>query len=284
MNGKKYRLLALVGAVSMAMGFYAGCVSKSGADSVGQDGELSGTIQMAGSTSMAKYASFLAEGFMDKYPNVTVNVEFTGSGAGIEAVANGSADIGNASRNLKDEEKAKGAVENIVALDGIVICVDVGNTVKGLTRKQLADIFTGAAVRWSEFGGDDLPVVVVGREAGSGTRIAFEGILGVEDKCAYANELDSTGAVMARVAATPGAIGYVSLDVADDSVKVMSLEDVEPTAENIRAGSYLLARPFVMATKGEISAQSGLVQAWFDFVYGEEGQGIAEQAGLFVPD
>lgn len=284
MNGKKYKLLALVGAVSMAMGFYAGCVSKSGADFVGQDGELSGTIQMAGSTSMAKYASFLAEGFMDKYPDVTVNVEFTGSGAGIEAVANGSADIGNASRNLKDEEKAKGAVENIVALDGIVICVDVGNTVKGLTRKQLADIFTGAAVRWSEFGGDDFPVVVVGREAGSGTRIAFEGILGVEDKCAYANELDSTGAVMARVAATPGAIGYVSLDVADDSVKVMSLEDVEPTAENIRAGSYLLARPFVMATKGEISAQSGLVRAWFDFVYGEEGQGIAEQAGLFVPD
>lgn len=280
MKRKKCIRLALAGAVVFAAGCFACCAQKTGEDPSCQREKLSGTIQIVGSTSMARFANYLAESFMDKYPDVTVAVEFAGSGAGIEAVANGSANIGNASRNLKDEEKAKGAVENIVALDGIAVCVDMGNTVKVLTRKQLADIYTGVAVKWSEFGGADLPIVVVGREAGSGTRLAFEGILGLEDRCSYANELDSTGAVMARVASTPGAIGYVSLDMLNGSVKTVSLENAEPTAENIKAGKYLLVRPFVMATKGEISAQSELVKAWFDFVYSEEGQGIAERAGL----
>lgn len=275
-----YKLLALAGAVFFVMGCFSGCREKSGAAPAAQGEELSGSLQIVGSTSMKKLAGFLAESFMDKYPEVTVAVECTGSGAGLEAVANGSADIGNASRNLKGEEKAKGAVENIVALDGIVVCVDRGNTVKGLTGQQLADIYTGEITRWSKLGGADTPVVVVGREAGSGTRTAFEEILDVEGKCAYANELDSTGAVMARVASTPGAIGYMSLDAVNGSVRKMPLENVEPTAENIRAGAYLLSRPFVMATKGEIYEQNRLVQAWFEFVYGEEGQSIVEQAGL----
>lgn len=280
MKRNTYQLLAVMGVVFFAIGYIAGGRKKSAADQAGQSAELSGSLQIVGSTSMKKLANSLAESFMDQYPDVTVAVEFTGSGAGIEAVARGGADIGNASRHLKDEEKAKGAVENIVALDGIAVCVDRGNTVKGLTGQQLADIYTGAITKWSELGGADIPIVVVGREAGSGTRMAFEEILKVEDKCAYANELDSTGAVMARVASTQGAIGYVSLDVVNGSVKTLSLENVEPTAENIRAGNYLLSRPFVMATKGEISAQSGLVRAWFDFVYSEEGQSIAERAGL----
>ena len=123
---------------------------------------------------------------------------------------------------------------------------------------------------------------MIGREAGSGTRGAFEELLDVADKCAYANELDSTGAVMAKVASTPGAIGYVSLDVVDDSVKALPLEGVEPTAENIKAGKYFLSRPFVMATRGEISEQSELVQTWFDFVLGEEGQSVAAQVGLIT--
>lgn len=273
-----YKLLALAGTVFFVMGCFSGCRQKNGIDPAGQ--ALSGSLQIVGSTSMKKLADILAESFMDKYPEVTVAVECTGSGAGVEAVANGSADIGNASRNLRGEEKAKGAVENIVALDGIVVCVDRGNTVQGLTGQQLADIYTGAITRWSKLGGADTPVVVVGREAGSGTRTAFEEILDVEGRCAYANELDSTGAVMARVASTPGAIGYVSLDAVNGSVKTMPLENVKPTAENIRAGSYLLSRPFVMATRGEISGQCRLVQAWFEFVYGEEGQSIVEQAGL----
>lgn len=284
MKRHTYKLLAFAGAVFFVAGCLAGCREKKRADSAGQGSELSGSLQIVGSTSMKKLADYLAESFMDKYPEVTVAVEFTGSGAGIEAVANGSADIGNTSRNLESEEKAKGVVENIVALDGIAVCVDRGNTVEGLTGQQLADIYTGVITKWSQLGGTDTPVVVVGREAGSGTRMAFEKILDVEDRCVYANELDSTGAVMARVASTPGAIGYVSLDVLNGSVKTMPLENVEPTAENIRTGSYLLSRPFVMATKGEISGQSRLVQTWFEFVYGAEGQSIVEQVGLIPAD
>lgn len=244
--------------------------------------DLSGSIQMVGSTSMEKLSNALAEAFMEMYPDVNVTAEFVGSGAGIEAVNNGTTDIGNSSRNLKDEEKANGAVENIVAIDGIAVCVDPTNTVTNLTKQQLTDIYTGTVTNWSEVGGADAPIVVIGREAGSGTRGAFEEILKVEDACAYANELDSTGAVMAKVASTPGAIGYVSLDVVDDSVIAVSLEGVEATAENIKAGNYFLSRPFVMATKGEISEQSELVQEWFEFVLGEQGQEIASNVGLIT--
>ncbi|MCM1188042.1 MAG: phosphate ABC transporter substrate-binding protein [bacterium] len=241
---------------------------------------LSGTLRMAGSTSMARLAGALAEGFMEKYPDVTVTVEFTGSGAGIEAVADGSADIGNSSRALSEREKEKGVTENTVALDGIAVCVDRDNPVDGLTRKQLALIYTGGVNNWSEVGGKDLPIVVVGREAGSGTRSAFESLSGVEGSCAYANELDSSGAVTAKVASTPGAIGYISLETADGSVKLLSLEGVEPTAKNVETGDYRLSRPCIMATRGEISCQSRLVQAWFEYVLGEEGQEIAEKIGL----
>ena len=242
--------------------------------------DLSGCISMVGSTSMEKFANALSEVFMEKYPNVTVQAEFVGSGAGIEAVTNGSADIGNSSRNLTDEEKANGIAENIVAIDGIAVVVDPANTVADLTKQQLTDIYSGTVTNWSEVGGSDSPIVVVGREAGSGTRSAFEEILGLEDACAYSSELDSTGAVMARVASTPGAIGYVSLDVLDDTVKALNLEGTEPTAENIKAGSYFLSRPFVMATNGEISEQNELVQALFDFVYSDEGDAVIETVGL----
>ena len=242
--------------------------------------DLSGSISMVGSTSMEKFANALTEVFMEKYPNVTVQAEFVGSGAGIEAVTNGSADIGNSSRNLTDEEKANGIAENIVAIDGIAVVVDPANTVADLTKQQLTDIYSGTVTNWSEVGGSDSPIVVVGREAGSGTRSAFEEILGLEDACAYSSELDSTGAVMARVASTPGAIGYVSLDVLDDTVKALNLEGTEPTAENIKAGSYFLSRPFVMATNGEISEQNELVQALFDFVYSDEGDAVIETVGL----
>ena len=242
--------------------------------------DLSGSVSMVGSTSMEKFANALAEVFMQKYPDVTVQAEFVGSGAGVGAAASGTADIGNASRNLTDEEKAKGVVENIVAIDGIAIVVDPANTVTDLTKQQLTDIYSGTITNWSEVGGNNAPIVVVGREAGSGTRGAFEEILGLEDMCKYSNELDSTGAVMARVASTPGAIGYVSLDVLDDSVKALNLEGVEPTAENIKSGSYFLSRPFVMATKGEISEQNEVVQALFDFIYSDEGTQLVESVGL----
>ena len=244
--------------------------------------DLSGSISMVGSTSMEKLANALSEAFMEEYPDVTVTAEFVGSGAGIEAVTNGTADIGNSSRSLKDEEKAAGVVENVVAIDGIAVCVDPANEVADLTKEQLTNIYNGTITNWKEVGGVDEPIIVIGREAGSGTRGAFEELVDLKDACKYANELDSTGAVIAKVASTPGAIGYASLDALDDSVKALSLEGVEATAENIKAGNYFLSRPFVMATKGEISEQNDLVQAWFDYVMGDEGQQIASEVGLIT--
>lgn len=244
--------------------------------------DLSGSISMVGSTSMEKLANALSEAFMEKYQDVTVTAEFVGSGAGVEAVTNGTADIGNSSRSLKDEEKAAGVVENVVAIDGIAVCVDPANEVANLTKEQLTNIYNGTITNWKEVGGADEPIIVIGREAGSGTRGAFEELVDLKDACKYANELDSTGAVIAKVASTPGAIGYASLDALDDSVKALSLEGVEATAENIKAGNYFLSRPFVMATKGEISEQNDLVQAWFDFVLGDEGQQVASEVGLIT--
>ena len=244
--------------------------------------DLSGSISMVGSTSMEKLANALSEAFMEEYPDVTVTAEFVGSGAGIEAVTNGTADIGNSSRSLKDEEKAAGVVENVVAIDGIAVCVDPANEVADLTKEQLTNIYNGTVTNWKEVGGADEPIIVIGREAGSGTRGAFEELVDLVDGCKYANELDSTGAVIAKVASTPGAIGYASLDALDDSVKALSLEGVEATAENIKAGNYFLSRPFVMATKGEISEQNDLVQAWFDFVLGDEGQQVASEVCLIT--
>ena len=287
MKNRSSKVLALVGACILAMGSLTACGSSDAENSSGSAAEsnvvaLSGSIQMVGSTSMEKLANALSEAFMEKYPDVTVTAEFVGSGAGIEAVNNGTADIGNSSRNLKDEEKEAGAVENVVAIDGIAVCVDPANTVTGLTKDQLTNIYNGTITNWSEVGGEDAPIIVVGREAGSGTRGAFEELLGLEDACVYANELDSTGAVMAKVASTPGAIGYVSLDALDDSVVALALDGVDATAENIKAGNYFLSRPFVMATKGEISEQNELVQAWFDYVFGAEGQEIAAEVGLIT--
>ena len=315
MNGKK--LTALLGTAVLAMGILAGCGSSTTETTAAgtaapattaetaaeasatagetkdqaateaknaQSADLSGAISMVGSTSMEKFANALSESFMEKYPNVTVTAEFVGSGAGIEAVSNGTADIGNSSRNLKDEEKAGGVAENIVAIDGIAVVVDGANTVEDLTKQQLSDIYEGKITNWKDAGGNDAPIVVVGRESGSGTRSAFEELLKLEDMCKYSNELDSTGAVMAKVASTPGAIGYVSLDVLDDTVKAVKLEGAEPTEENIKAGSYFLSRPFVMATKGEISEQNDLVKAFFDYIYSEEGAEIVKSVGLIAVD
>ena len=315
MNGKK--LTALLGTAVLAMGILAGCGSSTTETTAAgtaapattaetaaeasatagetkdqaateaknaQSADLSGAISMVGSTSMEKFANALSESFMEKYPNVTVTAEFVGSGAGIEAVSNGTADIGNSSRNLKDEEKAGGVAENIVAIDGIAVVVDGANTVEDLTKQQLSDIYEGKITNWKDAGGNDAPIIVVGRESGSGTRSAFEELLKLEDMCKYSNELDSTGAVMAKVASTPGAIGYVSLDVLDDTVKAVKLEGAEPTEENIKAGSYFLSRPFVMATKGDISEQNDLVKALFDYIYSDEGAEIVKSVGLIAVD
>lgn len=245
---------------------------------------LSGSITLAGSTSMEKLCEALSESFMEAYPDVTVTVEYTGSGAGLESLAAGSVDIGNASRHLKDTELATGAVENVVAIDGIAVITDSENTTVDILAEDLAKVYTGEITNWSELGGEDEAIVVIGREAGSGTRDAFEELLEVSDECAYAQELDSTGAVLAKVSSTPGSIGYVSLDVVDDSVLAVSLDGVAPTEENILAGQYLLSRPFVMATNGEISAQNELVQEWFSYLESEEGKNVISTIGLIIPN
>lgn len=245
---------------------------------------LRGTVKMAGSTSMEPIANTLAEGFMNRYPYVMVTAEFTGSSAGIEAVLAGSADIGNSSRRLRPEEKAAGAVEHIVALDGIVIITDAENPVRELTKGQLFAVYQGKVRNWREVGGQDRAIVVVGREAGSGTREAFEEYLELEDRCDYANELNSTGAVMARVSSTPGAIGYMSWDVADDTVAVLAIDGVKPTADTIRTGRYGVSRPYVMVTKGGVEEQREAVREFFLYLESGEGRALFEKTGVILYD
>lgn len=245
--------------------------------------DLSGSVTLAGSTSMEKLANAMNEAFMEKYSNVSATAEFTGSSAGIESLAAGSVDIGDASRALSDDEKGQGIVENIVAIDGIAVITDTDNTITDIKSEDLAKVYTGEITNWKDLGGKDEQIVVIGREAGSGTRDAFEELMDVKDSCKYAQELDSTGAVLAKVATTPGAVGYVSLDVLDDTVNGLKINSVEPTEENILAGTYVLQRPFVMATKGEISEQSEQVQAYFDFINSEDGQNVIKSVGLIIP-
>ena len=245
---------------------------------------FSGTISLAGSTSMEKLCEAMSESFMNDNPDYKVTVEYTGSGAGLEALAAGSIDIGNSSRALSDEEKEAGAVENIVALDGIAVITDKENKVGDLTSEQLAAIYTGQITNWKDLGGNDEAIVVLGRESGSGTRDAFEELMEVTDKCEYAQEIDSTGGVLATVASTPGAIGYVSLDVVDDTVNAVKLNGVEASEENILSGDYQLQRPFVMATNGAVEEQSEAVQKWFEYVNSDAGKQIIKDQGLIIPE
>lgn len=280
------KTIKLMVSAILAATMLAGCGS-TGAEGESADGTTEAAsssssddvITMSGSTSMEKLCNTLKEEYLNK-TGVEIDVQFTGSGAGVQAVTEGTVNIGNASRALTDEEKAGGLAENIVALDGIGMIVDKANTVTDITKDDLAKIFKGEVKNWSELGGSDAPIVVIGREAGSGTRGAFEEILGIEDACVYAQEINSTGAVMAKVASTPGAIGYVSLDVIDDTVNTLKVDGVEATAENIKNGTYAVQRPFVMATKGEILEQSQTVQDFFNWLDSDEGQQIITAVGL----
>ncbi len=284
MKKKIKMFVALIMISVLITGALTACGNDAKSGNITGTKDLSGTITMAGSTSMEKLANAAAEAFMLKYTNVLVSPEFTGSSAGIEAVVAGTVDIGNSSRNLKDTEISSGAIENIVAIDGIAVIVDRANITLSLNKDQLVQIYKGEVTNWSEVGGADQPIVVVGRESGSGTRGAFEELLEIEDMCRYSNEINSTGGVLAKVSSIPGAIGYVSLDVIDDSVNTVSIDSIEPTEENIKAGNYLLSRPFVMATKGAISEQSELVQAFFEYMMSEEGQELIKSVGLITVD
>lgn len=272
------RFLMNVLALGLMVAVLAGCGTKNE-----ESKALTGSLSLAGSTSMEKLCEAMSESFMEANPGVTVTAEYTGSGAGLESLAAGSVNIGNASRGLKDSEKENGCVENIVAIDGIAVITDTSNTVTDVSAEDLAKIYIGEIKNWSELGGADQPIVVIGREAGSGTRDAFEELMGVKDSCNYAQELDSTGAVLAKVSSTPGAIGYVSLDVVDSSVIGLKIGGVEPTEEQILAGNYILQRPFVMATKGTIEEQNEVVKAWFAYISSDAGKEVIKKVGLIIP-
>ena len=211
--------------------------------------KLSGSVSTDGSTSMEKVIGALGEAFTEANPDVNFTYNPTGSGSGITAVTEGRCDIGLSSRNLKDEEAAKGLKATVLALDGIAVIVNPENPISELSLEQIAKVYTGEITNWSEIGGNDAEIVVIGREAGSGTRDGFESITGTADACAYRQELTSTGDVITAVAQNPDAIGYASLASVGESVKTLVVEGVAPSEETVKDGSYLVQRPFVLVTR-----------------------------------
>ena len=297
----KKRTLALMMAAMMMVGVMAGCSNgdsqtsqpadtntESAAPSEDQpaapsqdaSAELSGTVATDGSTSMEEVIGVLGEQFMADHSGVTVSYNPTGSGSGIEAVSNGSCDIGLASRALTDEEKANGLTETIVALDGIAVIVNAENSVTDLTLEQIASIYTGAVTDWSEFGSEAGTIAVIGRESGSGTRDGFESITGTEDQCVLNQELSSTGAVIEAVRTTPGAIGYASLSAVQeqDGITVLTVGGVAPSEETVLDGTYAIQRPFVFATRTD-EPLSEAAQAFFDWATSTAANDLIAGAG-----
>jgi phosphate transport system substrate-binding protein len=239
---------------------------------------VSGTVATDGSTSMEKVIGSLSEAFMDKNRSITVTYNPTGSGSGITAVAEKQCDIGLASRALKDAEKEKGLTETVLAYDGIAVVVNPENTVSELTMQQIADIYTGTITNWSELGGSDAQIVVIGREAGSGTRDGFESVTGTSEKCAYRQELTSTGDVIATVGQNPDAIGYASLASVSDTVKAVKVDGVVPSEDTVKNGTYALQRPFMLITRtGE--KLSDAAQSFLDYALSADAASIIAKAG-----
>ena len=240
---------------------------------------LSGTVSTDGSTSMEKVIGALGEAFMEANSDVTFTYNPTGSGSGIQAVQEGRCDIGLSSRALKDEEKAAGLTETVLCYDGIAVIVNPENTVEDLTLEQIAAIYTGEIKNWSEVGGADAEIVLIGREAGSGTRSGFEEIVEVKDKCQYRQELSSTGDVITTVAQNPGAIGYASLASVKDTVKAVKVGGVAPSEAAVKDGTYAIQRPFVLATKTGVQLGDA-AQAFFDYVTSADANEIIVAAGV----
>lgn len=238
--------------------------------------ELSGTLSMNGSTSMEKVIKAVNGAFMEKNKGVTVNLNLTGSGTGIQEASEGKCDIGNSSRKLKDEEAEK-LDATVVGLDGIALVVNPANKLEDITLRDLAKVYSGEITNWKELGGDDKAIVVIGREDGSGTRDGFESIVMGDKEPKYAQELESTGSVINAVATTDGAIGYASLANVDETVKALKIGGVEATEENVKSGAYEVQRPFICATlKG---SDNKLVKAYLDFILSEEGQALVLAQG-----
>ncbi len=249
------------------------------AESAAPAEKLSGSVSTDGSTSMEKVIGALGEAFMEANSDVTFTYNPTGSGSGINAVSEGRCDIGLASRALKAEEKAAGLKETVLALDGIAIIVNPENKVSDLSLEQIAKIYTGEITNWKDVGGNDAEIVLIGREAGSGTRSGFEEIVGVKDACLYRQELSSTGDVIATVAQNPNAIGYASLASVKDTVKAVKVGGVAPSEATVKDGSYAIQRPFVLVTKEGVTL-SEAAQAFFDYVTSPDAAAVITAAGV----
>ena len=260
-------------------GVLTGCGSKE-PTKTGNDSSaaLTGTVATDGSTSMEKVIGALGESFKAAHSGVGFTYNPTGSGAGIKAVKAGTCDIGLSSRSLKDEEKAEGLQETTVALDGIAIIVNNDNPVANLTLEQIADIYTGKVTNWKDVGGSDSTIVVIGREAASGTRDGFESITNTKDACQYRQELTSTGDVITTVSQNPAAIGYASLASVKDTVKAVTVNGVTASEATVKDGSYVIQRPFVLVTM-EGKTLSPVAQAFFDYATSAEVADIIGKAG-----
>ena len=239
---------------------------------------VSGTVSTDGSTSMEKVIKYLSESYSEENKNVKITYNPTGSGSGITAVSEGRCDIGLSSRDLKDEEKQSGLKGTVVALDGIAIVVNPENTVEDLTVEQIADLYTGKITNWKDVGGKDAPVVLIGREAASGTRDGFESITKTAEACKYSQELSSTGDVIQTVASNPNAIGYASLASVKETVKALKVNSVAPTTATVQDGTYKIQRDFVFVTK-EGKELSEAAQAFFDWVVSGKADTLIEKAG-----
>ena len=260
------KLFAILLAALMVAALFAGCGSKSG------------TVTTDGSTSMEKVINTLGEDFMAKNSGVTFTYNPTGSGSGIKAVSEGRCDIGLSSRKLKDEEKAQVLKETTLALDGIAMIVNPANPVSDLDVETIAKIYTGEITNWKDVGGNDAEIVLIGREAGSGTRDGFESITDTKDSCKYRQELTSTGDVITTVSTNPDAIGYASLAALKDNVKALTVGGIAPTEDTVKDGSYVIQRPFVLVTKDGVELSTA-AQAFFDYATSADAADLIAAAG-----
>ena len=278
------KLISLALTAALALSILTACGSKNdnsadtNTDGNNTEATVSGTVSTDGSTSMEKVINSLGESFMLTNKDVKFTYNPTGSGSGIQAVSEGRCDIGLSSRALKDDEKASGLTETILALDGIAIVVNPENPVSDLDVDTIAKIYTGEITNWKDVGGNDAEIVLIGREAGSGTRDGFESITDTKDACQYRQELTSTGDVINTVSQNPDAIGYASLSAVGDSVKALTVGGMEATEATVKDGSYVVQRPFVLVTK-EGTELSAAAQAFFDYATSADAASVISAAG-----
>ena len=267
------KIISIVIAAACALALFAGCSAKA-PEAAAEDGNVS----LDGSTSMEKVIGSLGESFTNSNPGTSYTYNPTGSGSGIKAVSEGTCDIGLSSRNLKDDEKASGLTGTVLALDGIAVIVNPNNPVSDLSVEQIASIYKGEITNWKDVGGNDAEIVLIGREAGSGTRDGFESIPGTNDACKYRQELTSTGDVITTVSQNPDAIGYASLASLKDNVKALTVGGIAPTEETVKDGSYVIQRPFVLVTKDGVEL-SEIAKKFFDYATSSQAAEVITAAG-----